>query len=152
MQTLITHCRQPRRALREFGVLQSLCALSLLGAPLAGLFGGPIIGLRLGLELVRGEILHPVGWPRVLASSSIGFALVTGLASIVWPIVLGMKRLGLFGVARSLALLPVYYALLTWACWRALLELWVDPHSWAKTEHGAARRSRRFVQSREDER
>jgi hypothetical protein len=39
--------------------------------------------------------------------------------------------------------MPVYWALLSVAAWRAAFQLLFKPHYWEKTPHGLARTSRR---------
>ena len=49
--------------------------------------------------------------------------------------------------ARAAPSMPFYWPLATLAAWRALLELLVRPHHWAKTAHGVSlRQIKRFPQ------
>jgi len=142
MQSLLTHCSQPRRALRELGPMGALAALSLIAGPLVGYLIAPLLALRLGLYVAT-------GWPAPGSASELAqsvvalFILICGAIALIWPITLGMRRRGLFAFWPALAMLPFYLALLSWSAWRALYDLLRDPYHWAKTEHGLARTSRR---------
>ena len=54
----------------------------------------------------------------------------------------GLMQRGVTSAAWTLALLPLHWLLLSFAAWRALLQLAYDPHGWEKTEHGLAKSSR----------
>jgi UDP-N-acetylglucosamine acyltransferase len=56
---------------------------------------------------------------------------------------IGLKRRGLLHVARAFVALPLLWLLLSFAAWRALVQLLLRPHLWEKTQHGNARTSRR---------
>jgi glycosyltransferase XagB len=142
MLTLLTHCRTPRRSLSEFGLARALCALELAGGPLIGFLIGPIVVVRCVVALAHGQIFGAHGFAGWLANSQICFVSLTGLAAIVWPLMLGAKRRRLSGFTRELVWLPGYFLLLFCACWWALLDLWRNPHGWAKTEHGLTRSRR----------
>ena len=43
--------------------------------------------------------------------------------------------------AKALALLPVYYVLVSAAAWWAIVDLVFRPHYWAKTAHGRSPRA-----------
>ena len=65
--------------------------------------------------------------------------LAAGTMALLWPMMLGLKRIGRLDLAPWLLLLPVYLLLTVVAAWRALYEVWRDPQGWNKTEHGLAR-------------
>ena len=65
-----------------------------------------------------------------------------GLLAIILPAAEALRRRRWFRLLPFVAMLPFYYALITYAAWRALIELLRDPFGWHKTEHGLARTSR----------
>jgi hypothetical protein len=67
-----------------------------------------------------------------------GMSLTSGyLLSIVLGIC-GLARRGLLAHAWVLILVPVHWAILSLAAWRAVYKLLHDPQGWEKTEHGLA--------------
>jgi hypothetical protein len=55
----------------------------------------------------------------------------------------GLRRRRLRHAGWVVALMPLHWALLSVAAWRALWQLALQPHLWEKTAHGLARTSRR---------
>ena len=75
--------------------------------------------------------------------SALGLTLFgTGLFAMTAPAVIAIERRGWRRLYPFVPLLPLYYALISVAAWRALLELTRAPFLWHKTEHGLARTSR----------
>jgi hypothetical protein len=107
------------------------------------------MAVRLCYDLFRSDLLRPHGLGALARSTIACFVLISGAASILWPVLLGMRRRGLFVFSAALIWLPLYYLLMSWAAWRAVLDLLKDPYHWAKTEHGLARSSRRGDKSKE---
>jgi hypothetical protein len=58
------------------------------------------------------------------------------------PAVIGLHRRGWWRLLPYVALLPLYYGLVSIAAWQALIELSRHPFRWHKTERGFARTSR----------
>ena len=143
MQTCITHTRHPWRTARAMGAAPFACSLALsVGTVLTALFGPAFFGLALH-DLARGRLETPGSMAGVAAASFSIVLLLTGLAGILVPAIVGMRRRGLGHLAPWLLLQPFYFALVTLAAWRALAELVRAPQHWHKTEHGLARSSRR---------
>ncbi|CAA0087588.1 Uncharacterised protein [Starkeya nomas] len=102
----------------------------------------PFLGFVLLLDLWRPPEAIPsratqfldAVWPCVL---------LAGYGSAALSTAIGMRRRQVPGTTRVLALMPVYWLMLSAAAWRALFQLIVAPHRWEKTEHGLARTSRR---------
>lgn len=102
----------------------------------------PVLIASLLLDL----LLEPTGVPSLLATllEAVWFCvLLVGLFGAVLSTVLGMRRRRVPGMARVLALMPVYWLMTSFAAWRALVQLLRAPHHWEKTDHGLARTSRR---------
>lgn len=143
MQTCITHTRHPWRTARTMGAAPFACSLALsAGTVLTALFGPAFFGLAVH-DLAFGRIDAPGSVARVAAASFSIVLLLTGIAGILLPNVVGMRRRGLGRLAPWLLLQPFYVALVTIAAWRALAELVRAPQLWHKTEHDLARSSRR---------
>lgn len=143
MQTLLTHSRSPSRLWRELGAARSVAALGLVVGALIGPMLGPGFAIAAWQAVMRGELLSPVA-PLDIAASTLWCALWTiGIACGLWSAGLGMVKRGLTSLAPWLAMLPVYWLLLSIAAWWALIDLLANPYYWAKTSHGHARSSRR---------
>ncbi len=138
MVTLVVHARQPRRLFRELGWRAGLSvAVSLCGTVLSCLLGPPLL-LAVAVESWRGVLFRvetPLWWLFVVAAAAL---LAAGAAAALWPALLGAKRMGRLDLAGWLLTLPLYLLLVSSAAWRGLFELWRDPQSWNKTEHGLA--------------
>lgn len=142
MQTLLTISHDPRRLMRELGVARAIVAtLFLLAGVLGPLFGPALMAVAF-YDAIAGDLLSPVTWPAIAASTLWCAGLVLCFASILLPAVLGVRRRDLRREARFLPLLPAYYLLMSWAAWRGLAELVFNPFHWTKTSHGLARSSR----------
>ncbi len=138
MVTLVVHARQPRRLFRELGWRAGLSvAVSLCGTVLSCLLGPPLL-IAVAVESWRGVLFRvetPLWWLFVAAAAAL---LAAGAAAAIWPALLGAKRMGRLDLAGWLLTLPIYLLLVSSAAWRGLFELWRDPQSWNKTEHGLA--------------
>jgi hypothetical protein len=70
-------------------------------------------------------------------------ALFGGWSANALSTINGLARRGLLAHAWVILVSPLHWMLLSLAAWRGVVELFKDPHGWAKTEHGLARSSRR---------
>ncbi|MGE0752310.1 MAG: glycosyltransferase [Variibacter sp.] len=148
MRTAIVHMRQPLRFARELGVASFVAFhLTLAGTVLAALVQPYLLFLLLGL-VVNGGIVLPAdaGFvTQTLVFTHIAAALGGYLTASVLALE-GLRRRRIGGTGWSLLLMPVYWALLSIAAWRALYQLVRKPDYWEKTPHGLARTSRRAAQ------
>ncbi len=136
MQTWLVHSRQPLRLLRELGWRRFL--------------GGNLIGTG----LIVSALIHPVylatvvalatdplalwGDGGIFASAVIGLNLFNLFAGYAAMVALARGTLALRREGRGawvLVLLPLYWFLMSLACYRALFQLIVRPHTWEKTPH-----------------
>jgi glycosyltransferase XagB len=147
MQTLIVHSRGPILFARDLGFQRALAATTLIvGAVLGGLFWPIFAADTLWRALTAGQgVLSP--WREAIDVYVYILALF-GVWAIVIPAVVAAKWRRLNLTAKTLALIPVYYILLSAATWTAMFHLALWPHHWAKTLHGQSRRRRTPVVAR----
>jgi cellulose synthase/poly-beta-1,6-N-acetylglucosamine synthase-like glycosyltransferase len=140
MQTWLVHMRSPRQLKRELGWLGfSVFQLLVGGTVLAALVHSLFV-----TELLL-ELAAAVASNQPTSLTTVGLHAITLVLGYLVSIVLGLLglfRRGLMGCAWALALIPIYWILLSLAAWRALFQLIRDPYRWEKTEHGLARTSR----------
>ncbi len=142
LQTSFTHGRDPLATWRRLGPVESLCALALLpGTVASALFYPFMMGPGLA-ELIYGA---PGPSDGVLAHATHAGAwtiFLGGLAAILIPGFVGCRRRGWRDLRWFVPLLPLYFLLVSFAAWLAVIELARHPHRWNKTEHGLSRTSR----------
>ncbi len=142
VQTCTVHSRRPGAALRQLGLWRIIgVVLVTLGTVLSALLYPIFTGLFV-LLWSGGLLIDPSSQgSRILFAVS--FTLFcTGAAAVFLPAIAGLKRRRLWWLLPWVALLPVYYVLVSLAAWRSLWELTVAPFRWNKTSHGLARTSR----------
>lgn len=133
MQTFIVHNRRPRAFLDEVGwkgflAFQVYVGGMILSAPLHTAF--------LATFLVR--LLLPYAPPDLWDFVSLTVFIV-GYGGPATLVVAGLTRAHRNDLLRYQLLLPFYWLLHSLAAMRALAELLLRPHFWAKTEHGRTR-------------
>lgn len=144
MQTWLVHMREPLRLLRDLGVpgflgFQLMVGGNALAALVHPLFmAGLIYTLASGSDILNGDTAVVA-----LLGAVYGAAAVIGYLSSAFLGWLGLKRRSLGATAWVLLLTPVYWLMLSYAAWRALLQLFFAPYRWEKTAHGLARTSHR---------
>jgi hypothetical protein len=65
------------------------------------------------------------------------------LAAAVISAARGLHASGALHLAGHILLLPVYWALMSFAAWQALVQFFRRPSEWEKTKHGVARDRRK---------
>jgi hypothetical protein len=147
MQTWAVHMRSPRRLYKDLGPCGFWTFQLVVGGNVLSSLIHPIFII---------SVIHAaaVGRPLLSADSQataltwlFGMSLTSGyLLSIVLGI-RGLARRGLLAHAWVLVLVPVHWAILSLAAWRAVYKLLRDPQGWEKTEHGLAKNSRRAIKT-----
>ena len=143
MQTWLVHMRQPLRLMREMGIASFVVFQLVVG----GTVLAALVHLLFAAALVWDLGVHAAEWKNKATADLVlaglhGTTLVTGYVISAALGLIGLARRRVGGCAWALALMPVYWLLLSIAAWRALLHLIVKPYRWEKTEHGLARTSR----------
>ena len=135
MQTLIVHFRAPFETYRQLGGWRTLSAFALLGGGLSGgLFGTAFFAAAIA-RLTMAALIP--GYSNLWYGDIVTIGLLLwGVQTIVIPTALAMRRRQMSGLAWVLATMPIYFALVSLATWRALFDLILRPYHWSKTEHG----------------
>lgn len=142
MQVVVTHSRRPLDALRALGPVRFFAAVAMTLGTVVTALGYPVF------TAISLKVLHDGAWlearqPLEAVRSAAAIILfAAGLVAMILPAVKALGRRRWPGLLALVPLLPLYYALISIAAWRALFELLRDPFSWHKTEHGLARTSR----------
>ncbi len=143
MQTWIVHMRRPVRLISDMGAAGFVVFQLVVG----GTVLAALVHLVFAAALAWDVFVDAGSWSQKSATDIAiaalhGTTLITGyvMSGVLGIIGLARRRLG--GCGAALLLMPVYWLMLSLACWRALFQLVVDPYRWEKTEHGLARSSR----------
>jgi cellulose synthase/poly-beta-1,6-N-acetylglucosamine synthase-like glycosyltransferase len=135
MQTVLVHTRRPQTLLRELGPKATAAFLLTLGGAVAVALLAPIFWLLLALWIfVQPDwvaALFPV--PVYYAAS---LSLVLGNFLLVFLGLCAAVARGHDDLAPHALLAPLYWGLISVATYVALIELFVRPSHWHKTEHG----------------
>jgi cellulose synthase/poly-beta-1,6-N-acetylglucosamine synthase-like glycosyltransferase len=138
LQTLLVHTREPGRLWRELGPHGTLGFL-LVGT---GLIVSSLV-YPLHLLTIVVAVTDPMrlwGDGGVVAAMLVGadiFNLVAGYCAMAVLSDRALKLRGRGSEARGLLLLPLYWLLMSFASWRAVVDLIRRPHYWSKTTHVA---------------
>lgn len=142
MQTSITHSRQPMTGLRQLGPWRFMGGIVLtLGTIMSALLYPVFTGLFVALWARRPHLGFGAEWDRVWYAGSLTL-FVSGAAAMFIPAIVALHHRRLWRLLPWVALLPIYYLLVSLAAWRGLWELEAAPFRWNKTHHGMARTSR----------
>ena len=141
LQVCVTHTREPGTALRQLGPAGTLGAVATVaGTVLTALFF-PVFLVASVLMLADGS-LFTADAPMRRAFAAIGLTLfAAGSLAMVVPALIGLRRRNLQRLAPYVALMPLYFMLISFAAWLGVIELLRSPFRWNKTEHGLARTS-----------
>jgi cellulose synthase/poly-beta-1,6-N-acetylglucosamine synthase-like glycosyltransferase len=142
LQVSITHSRQPLRLFRQLGAARFFGAAAMSFGTVGSALGFPFF-LALAIhDIAAGDLLRATE-PMEIVCASIGSTLfAAGFLAMVLPPLEAIRRRRFWKLLPFVPLMPFYYLLISWAAWRGLVDLVVDPHRWLKTDHGHARTSR----------
>ncbi len=141
LQVCVTHTREPVTALRQLGPAGTLGAVATVaGTVLTALFF-PIFLVTSVLMLADGS-LFTADAPMRRVFAALGLTLfAAGSLAMVVPALIGLRRRNLQRLPPYVALMPLYFVLISFAAWLGVIELIRSPFRWNKTEHGLARTS-----------
>ena len=140
MQTYLVHTRRGAGSRRALGWRTWLGLHVLMGGMLLSALVHPFVLVAIAWLALSGDLLAPDAeiWERVLVWIGLtNFAL--GYASAMLAAAVASWRRGWRWLSLEALLMPVYWLLISFASYRALMQLISAPHLWEKTAHGHSR-------------
>lgn len=137
MQTYLVHTRLRRGTQHRFSWRQAFDVHVIIGGMLLSALVHPICLATVLYQAASGGLLAPTqtAFGRALVWIAI-FNLVLGYVSAMMAGAIAAWRRGWRQLALQALLMPIYWQLISFASYRALVQLFFDPHKWEKTEHG----------------
>lgn len=140
MQTYLVHTRQGARSRRGAGWWSRLGLHVMIGGMLLSALVHPAVLAIIGWLALQGDLLSPNA--RALERTLIWIGLANfgmGYASAMLAAAIAAWRRGWRRLSLEAILMPAYWLLISFAGYRALLQLITAPHLWEKTAHGHSR-------------
>ncbi|MGE0630503.1 MAG: glycosyltransferase [Hyphomicrobiaceae bacterium] len=142
IQTWLVHMRRPHRLLRDLGTVGFIGFHAYLGGVVVSALLHPLFMLLVALAIADGNLFrNQPSWVGTTIVSVALFNLAAGYLSGMALCAIAALRRGMPGTALHVLLIPVYWLLISFAAWRALMQLWRDPYLWEKTPHTSRRRT-----------
>jgi len=137
MQTWLVHMRHPLQLMRQMSGSAFWGFQFFIGGPCLVFISAPFLWIicafwATGLVTVDGPQMSPL-----ITSFSLGNLVFGLLLHLVFALII-IQRYRWRGMTGALLAFPLYWLLHSWASFRALWQLIVNPHIWEKTPHGHA--------------
>jgi cellulose synthase/poly-beta-1,6-N-acetylglucosamine synthase-like glycosyltransferase len=136
-QTWLVHMRSPGRLWRELGPRRFLSVQATLGMATVTTLVNPLFWALTVLYLVDGPGRISALFPLPVLYLGV-LAMLGGNLLMVYSLMLGCMERGLYRALRAQLAVPLYWALMSAAAYKALYQL-LNPrrrHFWELTEHG----------------
>ena len=142
VQTWIVHMRRPSALWRALGLSGFLAFQAMVGGTILSALVHPWFYALLTAELLGGSFLAlPSGLLGLPFWSLAWFVLVAGYGAAMALAGIAVRRRGLKDLSWQVALMPLYWLLVSAAAYRALWQFATAPFKWEKTEHGGPSRA-----------
>lgn len=140
VQTYLVHMRNPKQLFEDLGFEKFLKFQLTFGTSIFIPIINPILWILLGATLV---LPSAFGWlfPSYLQPLCL-FNLIVGNLSYIAIYILACAKLKKYRYVPYGLLMPLYWALLSAASWRGLIQLIKKPFYWDKTNHGVSKVNR----------
>lgn len=140
LQTFVVHARNPGQLLASLGIFRTMITASIAIAVLVGAILYPFFLLAVGLRFADPAPLGG-GTPLLtIADSMLVLALVVAVLVEFIPALIALRRRRAMSLAPYILLAPVTHLLVSFAIWRAMIDLVRRPYHWHKTAHGQMHR------------
>lgn len=134
-QTWLVHMREPRRLWRELGPASFLIAQILFLGMVVSSLVHPLLVVGAGLLTVKLALGMPLSTGQSVLLLVDVANVVCGYTSFLllgWQTLAPRARRAFW---RVVLWTPIYWMLMSAAAWRAVWQLWRNPHLWEKTPH-----------------
>lgn len=139
IQTVLVHTRSPLQLRREMGLRGAILFFMILAMPVVSILAHPfcVAQVTIKLHAVAGGARLSGGESVLLAGAV--FNLVAGYSTYGALAHEIAGRMGHRHPWRMVSFLPAYWALMSYAGWRAVWKFMAMPFQWEKTTHGLAK-------------
>ena len=135
VQTYLVHMRDPLRLYRQVGLKAFVSFQFVVGGTFFGYLVNPLYWLlTVTWFLFRWGLVREIFPAPVFYLGSIGLYL--GNFAFTYLNVAGCLRREYYDMVKYALLSPIYWAFMSVAAWKGLLQLFYKPSYWEKTEHG----------------
>lgn len=135
-QTYAVHMRRPFKLYGELGGWRFLGFQAVVGGPLISALVHPVFMvllvmalIDLPLERIRSDLSLLMLWGVAL------FNLAGGYLTTMWLGIVSLRMRGFSGFLFAILTVPLYWLMISFAAYRALLQLLYAPFKWEKTPH-----------------
>ena len=142
LQTYLVHMRHPVTLFAELGARGFSGFQIILGAQILSLVAHPLFIVFMIYEAWNGHLFDPpygaIGklfWSLALGNFILGYLVA------IWLGFATLKRRGYRRLFWQLPLMPLYWLLISFATFRALIHYVIKPFHWEKTEHGLSKKN-----------
>ena len=135
MVTFLVHTRNQIDLYRDLGFVNFLCFVVIVAVTPLVLLVNPIFWIMtLAYEATNATFIEQLYPLPIFYLGVLSIAL--GNVLFVLYVMMGCKIRGLYPNIKWMVLAPLYWGILSFATWKALLQLITRPHFWEKTRHG----------------
>ena len=138
MQTVLVHSRNPLHFLNDIGLKNTIAFHLLMTSIIISALIHPFFIAIFIWQVFSLGYSASSGVDGVIIAASV-FNLVGGYTTYALLAYAVLKNSPYNACSKLLFTLPIYWLLISFAGWRALLHLIVKPHEWEKTPHGLAK-------------
>jgi glycosyltransferase XagB len=141
-QTFLVHMRHPISLWRALGTRAFLSFLLVVGGTVFGFLLNPILWVLTTLwYLTHAGFIRAIFPLPVFYIGAI--SLFVGNFAFIYINMSGCIRRGYYDMVRFALTSPLYWALISLAAWKGVLQLMTNPFHWEKTTHGLYKRKAR---------
>jgi cellulose synthase/poly-beta-1,6-N-acetylglucosamine synthase-like glycosyltransferase len=138
IQTYFVHMRHPRKLFAEFKNIHILTFQLIIGGKILSMWINPVLWVAtIAYFALRGQI---GGFIESLYLTQIFylavFSLVFGNFLYLYYYMIGAAKREQWELVKYAFIVPVYWLMMSWASWIALIQIYTNPHYWEKTTHG----------------
>ncbi|MEP7167085.1 MAG: glycosyltransferase [Candidatus Woesebacteria bacterium] len=138
MQTYLVHMRRPGEFMKQWDEPHVITFQLVVGGKILSMLINPLMWVLTIAYFLFRPIIGPAiesFYPAAVLYMAV-FSLVFGNFLYAYYYMVGCARRNHDELIKFVFLVPLYWLAMSFAAWKAIRELIVRPHHWAKTKHG----------------
>ncbi len=138
MQTYLVHMRHPQRFMRDWKEPHVITFQLVVGGKILSMFINPTMWIitiaYFSLRPFVGSFIESF-FPAPVLYMAV-FSLIFGNFLYIYYYMIGCAKREYDDIIKYVFLVPFYWLAMSISAWRAVYEMFTQPHYWAKTKHG----------------